>query len=517
MSAPIKPSPPNLEHRPLQEVLSIAWPTVVTMTSYTVMQFVDKLMIGQVGPIDLAAASNGGIWAFVPLAAAFGFLTVINTFVSQNVGAKKPERGPAYAWCGLWISVVIWLLFLIPYAAILPYIFSVMPEATPELVQKETGYAQIELVGAIVLLGSRSMNNFFFGLQRPRVVTFSAIVGNIVNAVMNYILIFGEAGCPSIGIPGIPGMPAMGVYGAAIGTVIGTVFEFIIPFAIFLGPKLNNSLHTRSAWRFHKESAKDLLTIGWPPAVQFVSEIICWAIFMTVLVGSYGEAQMTASWIVLTYMHLSFMPAVGLSVATNSLVGKYIGAGKPDVAVKRARLSLVVAMSYMTLCTVLFIVFRNPLVEIFIGGNATLEQIDVIIVMGGKLMICAAFFQTVDAIGIVYTGALRGAGDTKWPSMITVVFSWTLIIGLGWLITTFWPQLQALGPWIGAAIYVIAFGITMGIRFEGGAWRRIKLLPGAAGHPKPSIISPGPPASEADASIRDMADAIGEAEVKSKQ
>ncbi len=481
------------------------------------MQFVDKLMIGQVGPLDLAAASNGGIWAFVPLAAAFGFLTVINTFVSQNVGAQRPERGPAYAWCGLWISILIWLVFLIPYALILPYIFSAMPEATPELVEKETGYAQIELLGAVVLLGSRSMNNFFFGLQRPRVVTFSAIIGNIINAVANYILIFGEEGCASIGIPGIPGIPAMGVYGAAIGTVIGTFFEFIIPFAIFLGPKLNNSLKTRSAWRFHRESAKGLFTIGWPPAVQFVSEIICWAIFMTVLVGSYGEAQMTASWIVLTYMHLSFMPAVGLSVATNSLVGKYIGAGKPDVAVKRARLSLIVAMSYMTLCTIIFIVFRNPLVQLFIGGDATVEEIDVIIVIGSQLMICAAFFQTVDSIGIVYTGALRGAGDTKWPSMITVIFSWTLIVGLGWVISNIWPELQALGPWIGAAIYVIAFGIMMGIRFELGAWRKLDLLKVTAAAQKPSIIGPGPPASEADATIRDIADAIGDAEMKANE
>lgn len=79
---------------PLGEVWAIAWPTVLTMTSYTVMQFIDKLMVAQVGALEVAAQGNGGIWTFTPMAFGLGVLTVINTYVSQNLGAGQPEKGP---------------------------------------------------------------------------------------------------------------------------------------------------------------------------------------------------------------------------------------------------------------------------------------------------------------------------------------------------------------------------------------------------------------------------------------
>jgi MATE family multidrug resistance protein len=176
-------------------------------------------------------------------------------------------------------------------------------------------------------------------------------------------------------------------------------------------------------------------------------------------------------------MHLSFMPAIGFSVAVTSLVGKYIGAGDPDTAVARARLGLRLTMVYMTICGIVFFVFRHGLISLFVAGQeVTAEQAQEIITVGGKLMICAAVFQTVDAFGITYTGALRGAGDTVWPGMVTIFYSWALIVGGGWSIAVLWPELESVGPWIAAATYVIVYGLTMWWRFETGRWRSISLL-----------------------------------------
>ena len=86
----------------LHEVWTQAWPTVVTMTSYTVMQFVDSLMVAQVGPLEVAAQGNGGIWSFTPIAFVFGLLTVINTFAAQNLGAGRVDRVARYGWAGIW-------------------------------------------------------------------------------------------------------------------------------------------------------------------------------------------------------------------------------------------------------------------------------------------------------------------------------------------------------------------------------------------------------------------------------
>src|SRR4030095_13690290 len=90
---------------PLREMLTVAGPTVATMTSYTVMQFTDKWLVSRLGPEFVGAQGNGGLAAWVPQSIAMGLFQVINTYVSQNMGAGKPERGPAYAWNGVWIAV----------------------------------------------------------------------------------------------------------------------------------------------------------------------------------------------------------------------------------------------------------------------------------------------------------------------------------------------------------------------------------------------------------------------------
>lgn len=501
---------PALSRGALAEVWRIAWPTVLTMTSYTVMQFFDKLMVAQVGPTEVAAQGNGGIWAFSAIAFALGVLTVINTFVAQNLGAGRPEKGATYAWAGLWLSAAIWAGALIPWALLLPFLFRLMGH-DDRLLALETDYAQIATIGALVLLANKTMSHYFFGMHRPKVIAFAAIVGNIVNILGNYALIYGEAGLPSLGLPGVPGVPAMGVIGAAIATVIGTLAELLIPLAIFLGRDLNARYGTRAAWRPDFQAMRDILRLGWPASIQWGNELVCWSIFMAVLVGHFGEDHMTAGWAALSFMHLSFMPAVGFSVAVSSLVGRYIGAGLPNVAVARARLGVAVSMVYMTCCAALFVIFRTELIGSFVGGpDVTAEQSARIIEIGAQLMIVAAIFQTADALGVVYTGALRGAGDTVWPGVVTVILSWTFIVGLGWALIWLAPGLESLGPWIGSAVYIILYGLIMTLRFEGGHWRRIRLVERAATAPGTTVpIAVGPPGSIAAESAEDLAADIG--------
>src|SRR5436190_20333127 len=151
-----------------------------------------------------------------------------------------------------------------------------------------------------------------------------------------------------------------------MSTAIAGAVECCIPMMVFLGRKLNVELGTRAAWRFNGKAIRDLLRLGWPAAVQWGNELFCWQIFSTMLVGSFGVHHMTASGITFGYMRLSFMPAVGFSVATNALVGRYIGAGQPDVAVARTRLTLALAMAWMTTCAALFIIFRKAFIGVFI-------------------------------------------------------------------------------------------------------------------------------------------------------
>ena len=494
----------------IYEVWRLAWPTILTMTSFTVMQFTDRLMVGQIGKVEIAAQGNAGTWAFAAIATIMGIVTVVNTFVSQHLGAEEPHKGSKYPWNAGWMALGCWVLIIVPCIFVVPFVFQQINPypADAKLVSLESMYATYMLFGSLFLLVGRGFTQYFLGMHMPKIVTVSTILANTVNVTANYILIFGESGIDGF-LPGIPGTPALGLRGAAIATVIGMFMETIIPFAIFIGPRFNTKYATRAGWKPHLKTIKSIFNIGWPGAIQWGNEIICWAFFMTVFVGHYGTNDMAAGWIALAFLQLSFMPAVGINVAINSIVGKYIGAKKPDTAVSRARVGVAIATVYMTICATIFVVFRYELMEMFINSDQyTSVDREEIVRLGANMLIIVAVFQTVDALGIVYTGALRGAGDTVFPGIVTAIYSWVFIVGGGWVAIEFFPQLGSIGPWIAAAVYIILIGLTMAARFERGGWRSIDLLgqdtAKEAGRAAPLTI--GPPALEADAAISDLVD-----------
>ncbi len=469
----------------ISEVWTQAWPTIVAMLSYTTMQFVDSLMVSVLGPMAVAGQGNGGIWSWVAISCAFGILALVNTLVAQRIGARREDEVARYGWAGLWISLGYWLVVLLPFALVIEEAFRAMGHE-PELVALETSYARVLLGGAFITLAAKALSNFFFGLQSPKVITIAAISGNIVNVVANYAFIYGEQGLPELGLPGLPGMPSFGVTGAAIGTLIGTSVEVLIPLALFLSRRFNGLYAIRSQWRPNREAILDVLRLGWPAGLQFANEMVCWALFMTVLAGSFGSEHMIAGWAAMRFVHISFMPAVGLSTAATSVVGKHIGERNLDGAARSAHIAVGMAVLWMGACAVSFIVFRNELTAVFIDADTAADSAARIRAIGAGIFICASIFQLLDAVGIVYTGALRGAGDTLFPGVATVVLSWVLIIGGGVMMTRLAPQLESIGPWLAATAYIVVLGVVLAIRFERGGWRRVHLLEGSL--PSPTVV-----------------------------
>ncbi len=487
-----------IDPHPLREMVKIALPVVVAMTSYTLMQMVDKLMVSRLGPdpIYVGAQGNGGLAAFIPISIVTGCLTVINTYVSQNLGNKTPERAPAYAWSGVWLGVLAWIL-LIPYALSMESIFLAMGHA-PERAAMEASHGRPLVLGAIFTISARAFSQFFYGMHRPTVVLAAEISANITNFVCNSFLIYGAIApaptgnslfdawfsftasvCQSVGID------RHGVEGAAFGTVMGTMVEMLIPAAVFLSAKYNRLYGTRRAWRPSVTHIKDILRIGWPGGLMFGNEMFCWAFFMVYLVGGFGEHHSNAGWIAHQWMSLSFMPAVGISVAITAVVGKCIGAKRHDLAAKRAYLGLGVASTYMTAMGLCFVLFRNEMVGIFISGETSAADRAEILALGTKFMIAAATFQLFDGIAMSMSGALRGAGDTVWIGIVTVFLAWAVIVGGGIFMVRVFPDLGSVGPWMTASAYIICLSLIALGRFTSGRWKTIKLLnrsPAAAGH-----------------------------------
>jgi len=163
------------------------------------------------------------------------------------------------------------------------------------------------------------------------------------------------------------------------------------------------------------------------------------------------------------YLILSFMPALGISQAVTALVGRYVGMGKPEVAMKRANLGFAVTMVYLGVCAVVYITGRHTLIHFFADDAEVIR-------MGAILMVFAAFYQFFDGMFIVYNGALRGVGDTFVPACMTAGLCWGLNVVGGYLVGRFWPQFGVAGPWTVATLYGVCLGIFMRYRFKKGGW-----------------------------------------------
>ncbi|MCB9845062.1 MAG: MATE family efflux transporter [Phycisphaeraceae bacterium] len=478
-------------------MLRIALPSIVTMTSYTVMQFIDGLMVSRIRPIDpvnLAAQGNGGMAAWVVMGASIGLFGVINTYVAQNLGAGRPERGSAYGWSAIWMAMAM-AAVAIPYALVVPSIYAALGHHEP-LITLESRYAQILIFGAFFTMAARGLANYFYGLHRARVVMIAALVCNVSNVLLNMLLIFGRQGmaptgwvvidAPAASITAFAdaiGLDGLGVAGAAYATVSGAAIELFIPLALFLSPRMNRLYATRAAWRPSRAAMSDIIRIGWPGALMMINEIFCWAFLMTYLLAAAGRAagedpvvHNTAGWIALRYMHVSFMPAIGLSFAVTAVVGRCLGMRRPDLAERRAWLGLRLTLTYMGLCAAAFVLFRGPMSRAFIPAEMSPEQAQTLVRVASHVLIAAAVFQIFDAAAITMLGALRGAGDTVWPGVLTIVLSWGCIVGGGWLIVALVPNLGSLGPWIAASTYIVLLGLGLLTRFIRGRWREITLL-----------------------------------------
>ncbi len=462
------PEQPTQPGSGLLAVLSLSWPASLTMLNVTVVRFIDGLMVSDVGAEAVSAQFYGGICSFAPESFMIGLLGVVSTFVSQNLGARREQRCAQYAWAGMAVALV-WAAMMMPLAAAADWGFGLLGyDESPQAAM----YFRYMVLAAPLTLGARVLEQFFYGLHRPGVVLAASVVANALNVAFNYVLIFGKLA-----------LPAMGLEGAALGTVLAWGVQLVILLAVFLAPAIHARYRTRrpnASW----SQCKDILRIGWPAGVQLANDIFSWGVAIMVLVGQFGLADRAATTILMRYLGLSFMPAVGIGIATTALVGRAIGAGDLDLAKRRAREAVLLAAVWMGACGLVFWLWREPLIALFlrevppVGYSsdqlATLQQ--EILTIGGRILVLAAVFQVADAVGIVYTGALRGAGDTVWPMVATMVTSWVAVVGGGVAIVSAWPELGAAGPWIAATVYVFILGGLVAWRFESGAWRSIDLL-----------------------------------------
>ena len=448
------------------EVVRLAIPTVLGTISYTIMQFVDGLMVSRVSKEAFSAQLGGGILAFTAVCFFMGTLSCVSTFASQHLGAGRPERAASYAWQGLWVALAAaaGLALLVPAA---PHLFRLIGHA-PEVMRQEIPYFQILIGGAVFNLWARALGPFFIGMHRPAVTLVASVAGNLVNVAANWVFIFGHLGAP-----------ALGLAGAGIGTVCGFVTESAILGAVFLAGPMAREFATRRQWRPARRELADLARVGSPAGVMFLGDLLMWTIFMVGVVGSFGTDAIAATNILNRYWHLCFMPAIGVSAAVTAIVGRYCGARQPALAWRRAHAGLALVEAYMIACGLGVWIFRDALVGVFNeSGDPEVQRMATQAVL--FILICQAF----DALNVVFIGALRGAGDTLWPGVVQVVLAYGVGLTGSALVAHYVPRWGILGPWTAASGYIILLGLVMWGRFLSGRWRGMTVVEAPAAVPE---------------------------------
>lgn len=444
----------------LGELLRLAFPLVLVTASRMLMGFIDTLMVSRLGTDELAAILPATmlLWAF--FSAGIGTACSVQTFASQADGRGEPERGAAYAW-----QTMYYALLLVPFTAAFshyaPAIYAAIASVggqTENVRHLQITYTTITVWSMIPAVFAAGLESFFNGVQRPRITLIATVASLVTNAVLNWVFIFGHLGSP-----------AMGVWGAGLATVIGWWARVAVLLTAFLSPAVNARFHSRRAFALHLPMLGDVFRIGIPTALGWLLEVSAWVVFLNLIAPHYGVASLAATNIAIQYTHVAFMPAVGVGMALCSQVGFAIGARRSEEAVFRTRIALRVNMIYMALAGAFLFVARYPLMRAFTADAAVLE-------VGGWIMLWVSFYQLFDAMSISFIFAMRGAGDTLWPSIYNGACCWSIFVVGGALCVNFAPQFGIHGPWLLAASYLTLLGLLLLWRFESRRWLRVKVF-----------------------------------------
>ena len=440
------------------ELLSLALPTVAQMASYTAMQFIDTWMLSRPragGEMAATAAANSEMLNFAALSLGMGTLVLVNTLVSQSFGRRDFRQCGRYMWQGVWLGLM-YTAVMLSLMNLGPAIFRGGFGHAVVQANLESAYWRIVIFAAAAKLVSMTLSQFLLGIDRPRSVLAAAVLGTGINAAAAWCVVLGHCGFKS-----------HGVVGAAWAQNVGVTCEMLTLVAMTLRPSLREQFGVGD-WLPRAGHLATLVRVGVPSGLQWFSDVLAWGVFCNGVLAVLGTAAMEANTFMLRYMVASFMPCVGIGVAVTALVGRYIGRGMPLVAARRAHLGFFLSLAYVTVCGIIYIVAREPLMRLFTHDPQVIR-------IGGLYLVCAAVYEIFDALYIIYVGALRGAGDTLRPAVVMATLCWTVSVAGGYAVAMWAPTLGLGGPWYAGCLYGVLVGVYMWVRFVGGKWREIRL------------------------------------------
>lgn len=442
-------------------ILSIAWPLIVANSFWNLQMTIDRLFLAEFSTeaMGAAVAVMGVFWT--PMALLQQTAAYVTTFVAQYLGAgRKDMIGPA-VWQSLWVSIAGGLLFLllIPAASA---IFSGMGHAA-SMQRLESDYFIAMCFSALPTAVVAAASGYFTGLGRTQVIMQINGVGLVANAVLDYFMILGKGGFPKMGIAGAG-------YATAIGTAVAAVYGVWLVFS----DRERREYHLHSGWKWNADLLRRFIRFGVPSGMQWALEGLAFSIFL-IFIGRMtdGSAALSASSIVVTVMMLSILPALGMAQATAVLVGQYLGEKRPNDAESAVWAGWQVTIMYILVAGLTFVLFPGFYLSWF-ANKSDPEMWAKVTVIAPYLLMFVATFTTSDSVNLIFSFSLKGAGDTKFVTIVALILPWPLMVLPTYLLkdqpgAVYWA-------WAAGTVFSITQATVFWRRFVGGKWKQMSVI-----------------------------------------
>jgi MATE family multidrug resistance protein len=434
--------------------LNLSYPVIIGLLGHTMVQLVDNIMVGQLGTAELAAVSLGNSFFFVAMSLGIGFSTAITPLIAETDGMKDIFQGRNIFIHGLFLCIFLGIFLSLCVSVSKPLLFQM--EQPDEVVVLAYPYLQWVGISLIPLICFQGFKQFSEGLSHTHPAMYATLLGNVINIILNYFLIFG-----------FWIFPKLGVEGAAIGTLFSRCFMLIF---IVLYVRFNirfKAYMTNLRFRITDlYLIRKIIKLGFPSALQMFFEVL----FFTVAIwisGFLGKNPQAANQIALNLSSMTFMFAMGLSVTAMIRVGNQ--KGRQDfISLKRIAYSIFLLIFIFDIVFCLFFLLTSDYLPwIYLNDNNLLQIKDAqeVVAIASSLLIASAFFQISDGLQAVVLGALRGLQDVNIPAFITF-FSY----GIFGIPVSFYlgikTDLGAIGIWIGLLSGLTASAVLLFWRFQ---------------------------------------------------
>jgi MATE family multidrug resistance protein len=424
----------------LRELRALAVPVVAAELGWMAMGLVDTLMVGPLGPAAIGAVGLGASVFMAVAIFGMGLLLGLDTLVSQAFGGGRLDE------CRRWLlhGLVLGLVVSIPMTAGLLWAARHAPLAGlhPDVERLVVPYLTAVTWSLVPLLLYAACRRYLQGMSIVRPVTFALVSANIVNALANYVLIYGGLG-----------LPAFGVTGAAWATVVSRIYMVAVLGVAVVVADRQSHVTVRSAFDgVHLESLRRLFALGLPASLQITLEVGVFAT-ATVLAGRLAPESLAAHQIALNLAGTIFMVPLGVATSAAVLVGQAIGRRDTPGAARAGWTALGAIVCFMLGAAAVLLLMPHALLRPFTADR-------VVLAAGAQLLAVAAVFQLFDGLQVVATGALRGVGDTRTPMLWNLVGHWAIGLPVAY-VACFPLGWGVVGLWFGLAAGLMLCGVVL--------------------------------------------------------